>query len=840
MRETRSPIWPVIGMVVCLFAMTLMAARSWQRSAGELAGHRGATITADSTSACAVGAESTPVATQQPPALPPPARIQDITEFTVPRRTSRPSPPVADRIKLDQSVAETPSFPTVEPRLRGGLPNGSSPLKREVPLPAMENSPAILARQSAQQIPDIVTPWPYPMALLASLEPLQERPILGDWPGRVLAQLQSLHAAPSLGDPAAGQCLEELQRLTHEVMVSADDVPELNDRAAALRAAYALQRRLAIWQSVHQLAQPAAQQISLRDYDSLELTRKLQAIDQQLYRLENADAWRSYLLLDQLARLAAQKWSSDAGERSQIAREYLRRMESADATPEQAAFFAQPPWQEFSREMRHWVCEPVDYEALLDDLERLEATGSEAAAADFATHYQILRWSSLPAAEELGNRLNTYYRNANVRVAISGELLNRLLPHPETTEEDVNDMLLGGRVFGRSQVSTRLNLVLLPDRERWKLGLEASGLVDSQTETKRGPARFHNSGRSRYLARKLLLIDRRGIRSEDAEAAASANANLTGMETDLDGVPLVNLLVRAIARQQYDSQADDVKSHAEGLVANRAESRLDQEVDQKLSEATNTFRAKIWQPLHHLGLRPEAVDMQTTEDRLIARYRLAGHAQVAAFTPRPQAPTDSLLSVQIHESMFNNTVGCLDLGGREVALRELFLEVATKLQIQNYQVPDDVPEDVTIELAAQDPISFRCADDRIHLTLRIKKIAAGNGRVWRDFEVCGIYGPVVEGMRVAVARDSYIRLKGRNGRKLSSGDQVALRGIFAKVLAQQPDFDLLGNVLARDSRLRDLHVHQFVIRDGWVALAVGAGNPVKVHFADDSQPTLSR
>ena len=185
-------------------------------------------------------------------------------------------------------------------------------------------------------------------------------------------------------------------------------------------------------------------------------------------------------------------------------------------------------------------------------------------------------------------------------------------------------------------------------------------------------------------------------------------------------------------------------------------------------------------------------------------------------------------------------MACLDLGGREVALRDLFLEVATKLQIKDYQVSDDVPEDVTIELADKDAILFRCVGDQIHLTLCIKKIDAGNGRVWRDFEVCGIYGPVLDGLHVGVERDSYIRLKGSNGRRLSTGDQVALRGIFARVLAQQPDFDLLGNVLVRDSRLHDLRVNQFVIRDGWVGLAVASGNAAKARLADDSQPPLSR
>ncbi len=64
------------------------------------------------------------------------------------------------------------------------------------------------------------------------------------------------------------------------------------------------------------------------------------------------------------------------------------------------------------------------------------------------------------------------------------------------------------------------------------------------------------------------------------------------------------------------------------------------------------------------------------------------------------------------------------------------------------------------------------------------------------------------------------------------GDQVALRGVFSKVLAQHPQVDLLGNVLVRDNRLHDLRVTQFVVRDGWIGLSIGPGDPVKTRVAN--------
>lgn len=360
------------------------------------------------------------------------------------------------------------------------------------------------------------------------------------------------------------------------------------------------------------------------------------------------------------------------------------------------------------------------------------------------------------------------------------------------------------------------------------MGLQAQGNVDSHTETKRGPAVFHNAGRARYLARKLLLMDHRGVRTEEAEAAAISRANLTGLETDLDGVPLVNLLVRAIARQQYDSKSTAAQWEAEGLLAGRAQQRLDEEVDKQLSQATDKFRTQILEPLESLGLRPETVELQTTETRLIARYRLAGYEQVAAFTPRPQAPNDSLLSIQVHESALNNVVSSLQLNQGETDLPSLFREVAHRFRRTDYEVPEDVPTDVKLRLADSDPISLRCSDDRIEVTLRIARLEGGDHNVFRDFEVRASYRPDIQGLHVRLVRDDYVRIKGRR----SIGDQVALRGVFSKVLAQHPPIDLLGNVLVRDERLHDLRVTQCVVRDGWIGLSIGPGSPAKDRVAD--------
>jgi hypothetical protein len=833
MRMASYPKGSIAGVTTAVVALGLFASWTWHRGGGFGLLKSSAPLPSAAVSRASSVELIAPSRTAwQPPASSPAATgLADASGDAVAwRRDARPMPPAGDRVYREPGVGEGSARPTIAlPRRSTWSTAGVIPSADDGLLSASET--AHLARHMAENAPDIAACWPLPVPIMTGLEQLRARGVAGDWVDRVAACLRQLHEVASLGDPRAADLLDELSALVATAMEVFPAHENLDDRAQLQRVAFSLERRLGIWHGVHMLSRPVAAPVSLSSSgcDTATMTRRLDAVDKQLARLDNVDTWRQYLLLDHIRRMEAQRWSACAAERSQLARAILTRLSVANETPDQRAFFADPAWEAFHEELRTWVVEPVDYEQLLDELERWEATGAEDAARSVAECYQLMRWSSSPLVADVGQRINTYYRNANVRVAISAELVNRLLPPPATVDEPVNDTLLGGRVLGRSRVSTRLSLILFPDREQWKMELEAQGNVDSNTETKRGPAVFHNAGRARYLARKLLLMDHRGLRTEEAEAAAISNANLTRLETDLDGVPLINLLVRAIARQQYDSKANEAKGEAENLLASRAQMRMDAEVEKQLLQATDQFRSQVLEPLEAMELRPETVDLETTEQRLIGRYRLASYHQVAAFTPRPQAPADSLLSVQIHESALNNVVASLQLNQGETDLPSLFRDIAARFHRDNYEVPEDVPTDVRLRLAQQDPISVSCSDDRIQITLRIARLEGGDHNVFRDFEVRAAYLPDVDGLHVRLVRDGFVRLKGR---RLSMGDQVALRGVFSRVLAQRPAVDLMGNFLVRDNRLHDLRVTQFVVREGWIGVSIGPGKPVKDRVAD--------
>jgi hypothetical protein len=336
--------------------------------------------------------------------------------------------------------------------------------------------------------------------------------------------------------------------------------------------------------------------------------------------------------------------------------------------------------------------------------------------------------------------------------------------------------------------------------------------------------RVFNEGLARFRVRKLFTVDRRGVTAFEAEGEADSKNVMTGLETEYDGYPLVGALVRSIAMQQAEQESSSAKWEVDAKLAARASRRLDESVQQELMRAERKFQERILLPLRRLNLDPEPLEMQTTAQRLIVRYRLAGEDQLAAHTPRPQAPSNSLLSVQVHQSCINNAIEKLNLAGRRVQLEQLYRDLAKAAGRPDAQIPDDLPENTTVEFARLDPIRIEFVDGAAELTLRFAEISNDAGAKWNDFSVRALYYPEVSGLEAKLARqkDDIIYLDSLDERRpLAMGERIALRLIFTKVLHNRHKLPLVPETVRSDARLQDLRISQLVIDDGWLAAALG-------------------
>jgi hypothetical protein len=327
---------------------------------------------------------------------------------------------------------------------------------------------------------------------------------------------------------------------------------------------------------------------------------------------------------------------------------------------------------------------------------------------------------------------------------------------------------------------------------------------------------FFSQGQTKFVARKLVLANAYGTKVLPAVAQANAYQSLDGMATTYDSVPIIGSMVRNRAMEQRAALEPQAEAEAEQRVANRACARIDTEVDPRLTAAQEKFRSRVIDPLKKMDLDPMVVTMETSATRLTFRGRLAGADQLGAQTARPEAPGDSLASAQVHESVLNNILDRLDLAGRTFELPELLQHLSTRLGRGEVHLSTDLPEKVQITFAKQQPLHVRCERDQLQLVLNITEIRQGK-HVWHDFEVRANYRPVPQGLACELQREGTIELGGQ----YQGHTELTLRGIFSKVLSRERKIKLLPESVCEDPRLRGLEVTQFVIEDGWIAVAIG-------------------
>ena len=835
-RKSRFPAWIVVCLMVCLIALFVFASNNWSpkhlsfdqiqlhisnlfgnhasetarwspkvdrtKIKGQINNADGANFEADASDNSSLRETGSKFSALTDTANEPIAEVMD--------------PPVADQISIIQPQA-TENRETIA--ARPTMPRDVIPLQErpKVAPRSLADEHDAPGRDLPPESPIVVSPWAVPRQLIGSLEKIKELPIGQHFALQALDLINQLTSCQSLIDAQVGPALDQLSQSLSQIEDLLQRAPSIKIRSKLLRVKYALMRRIEIWKLVYA--------IESRDYEySLvarstpqDLLKTLHLALENTTKLENYREWSHYLLISTMRDAFGEDRTIER--RQTLAAELLRRLDSPTLTSQQRSYFRSEEFNHLRLELRRWAAKSVDFPTFLASVEEYESEPNPKLAGLIARDAEHLSWSNDKLSQRLGIQVDTHYRNANFRVAASGKLLNRFLPEQQSFTERVNEKISGADVRGISQTTNRLALRLMPDRHRIRLGLEAHGNILSDTGAYSGPVVFWNEGRARYQARKVIMIDRLGVKVRRAEAEANSETYVKGLKTDYDGLFILEDIVRSIAKSEHQEKARSVKYEVERKVANKAKSRFDEEVHAKLAKAEVDFKQHIIEPLQRLQLDPVAIGMETTEQRVIARCRLAGHSQLGAHTPRPQAKSDSYLSIQFHQSGFNNLVQKLQFDGQTFDLQDLVEQLVQVFEFNDGVMPDDIPEGVIIRFADSDAVRFDFDDSRVAITVRFQSLAAGKHFHWRNFTVRAHYVPQVDGLNVRLVRDpnGYIALEGK---RLRLRDQVALRGIFSKVFTASRTYSVIPERITKHPKLRDLNVTQFVIEEGWVGVAL--------------------
>ncbi len=661
---------------------------------------------------------------------------------------------------------------------------------------------------------ELPSEWPEPTSLLARLEEVCiDVPLVEAWRSAAIESLWRLQATDQLASVEVVLILDELEKLAEVLPHVEKTVPE-SDRVLLRQIAYGIERRVAVWRAVHRLAKTSlpVPTVNLSDMQPV-----LQQAEKKLEVGEEAAGWRAYLELDKLNQIAMSTWVTDPAVREATSRLVLKRLANPRMSDRQREFLNSEPFVEFADQLRIWAQVAQDYPQVTRTIEQFESSRSARLGERVIEAMDDLRWADTSEADQLKKVLDTHYRNANVRIAVTGQLLNDLLPVLEPIRESVNDTVLGASVRGSNNTWTQLRVKLIEDDQQLRLRFVASGRTRSRTLSQKGPVRFFSRSSANFAAGQELMVSRRGISRKRATATANGKTRITKLKTDYDEVPLIGWLMRQLAIDELRENRAQMQSAVRSSVSTAARERLDETLETKVSGAELKWKQRVLEPLDKLKLDPSAIEMRTTEERMVMRCRLAAESQLAAYTPRPRALRGSVLSFQFHESAANNLLEQLDLDGQRIELEDLMKRMSEKLDIRRSDIHEDIPEGVKLRLGEDRPIQIDLDDGRVLITIRLAELSTPR-RKWRNFVVRGRYRADVVSMHVNLEREGGIELISE---QLGFRDQIALRGIFTKVMARNHRLNLIHGRLATDPRLKKLSVTQFVVRDGWVGVSVG-------------------
>ena len=459
----------------------------------------------------------------------------------------------------------------------------------------------------------------------------------------------------------------------------------------------------------------------------------------------------------------------------------------------------------------------VALDELLADIERFESTHSSRDAEKIAKVIHRFVETGDPRYKPFALPLRLHYRNANARLAVTAALLNRWMPRPEPVSAEINSSIGAADTWGTSHTTAKLEVRLKPHPSQFDVVLAAVGSVTSETTSDAGNAQFYSEGITDYTISKKIIVNRQGVQFGETRSYATSDSQLTGLNTNMDGVPLLGGFARSYARSQYYEHQGNAQWEAEQRVAENGKLRFDQRIGPKLDEFEQMLQQSLLAPLENMGLAPHALAMSTTKKRLVGRFRIADEDQLSAFTPRPRAPSDSLFSMQIHDSALNNLLSGFDLAGRTMSFRDVFLHVNEKLEREIDGDLKDIPTSVKLTFAEHDPVRVRFDEGKMQLSLHFSEVRRGS-KNWKDVFVDADYLPSGDERAADLVRTGSIRIRG--GRK-GTGRVLALRMIFSKVISKNRPLHLIPAKFVENEALPDLEITQFYISEGWVGVALG-------------------
>lgn len=428
----------------------------------------------------------------------------------------------------------------------------------------------------------------------------------------------------------------------------------------------------------------------------------------------------------------------------------------------------------------------------------------------------LVRWlETAGQAERLVALIRDRYQQPNLYAGVSEHLANASVGRDIAETDVVQDWILGTLVFSTATLRGRTEVDLIESPDDACLHLFLSGVTDSDSVGYNRGVKIFSDNRTTVDARKAVRLDAGGFSFAPSRVQCDTESSVTGIAA---GSRLVQRIAwRRVCR--LDSRSEQIASRR---AAARIGKRMDEEADELLREANDTYQDRFRKPLLRRGEYPRQLRFSTSDDRLHVVWCQANASQLAAPNKPQPIEGENDLQLQLHESFVSNFSRAM-LGGLRLAdkrlvelLRQNALEVPETVQLS------DDKEPWAITFSSREPVSVVFSGNTVRFAIRGRRFELGERVVRKELEMSAVYDVEKTPRGAHFTRQGDVSVEYVNAEGRLSAEEVVVRTVTRKKFEAlfAPEFDTTGIKLpGRWAKGGMLHLEDIRACGSWLNLA---------------------
>ncbi len=446
---------------------------------------------------------------------------------------------------------------------------------------------------------------------------------------------------------------------------------------------------------------------------------------------------------------------------------------------------------------------------------RLEAYDKTSSGDDALAINRALGWLRRGRqAPQLVDAVQQKYGKPNIYGSVSQHFLAAAIEDNIDQTQDVNDNILGTRLFGTAHMTGRTRVELQPSEQQAQFDIYLTGQAMSNNIGYNGPVTIYSTGATSISGRKSLYVKEQGLSDSPAAASCDTNSNIYSIAAKCG-------LIEKVAWKKAGQQQGKAEVIASDHAAVRVQGQMDAQAATLVANANRDYQEKIRTPLARRDGLPRQLRFCSQSDKIQVISLQQSPIQLGAPSdpPAPKAAYD--LTLQAHESGVVN-YGETILGGvtltderlEKIIRDDLAAEVPEELKI----TPDKDPWSITF--TNEVPVRAVFGEGTLSLAIRGRKFTRGEQGINEPIEISALYKIEKTDKGSKLTRQGDVAVKFLNRERLGA-PQIAFKTFLTRKFEALFKAEIVGEGVTLRGQLAKagkLQIQEISTGKGWAVL----------------------